>query len=86
MWMRTAGLPTFRKLFGVINKSLIAAQTYYVQINSTYDVSSFKGTKMLVLSTTNKLGGTNYFLAIAYIAVGAICILLSIIFKSIHMK
>jgi hypothetical protein len=84
--MRTAGLPTFRKLFGVINESLIAAQTYYVQINSTYDVSSFKGTKMLVLSTTNKLGGTNYFLAIAYIAVGAICILLSIIFKSIHMK
>jgi len=83
--MRTAGLPTFRKLYGVINQDLEPG-TYYLDIYNNYDVSSFDGTKTFVISTTNSLGGQNYFLSIAYIVVGTICIVLSIFFYSIHEK
>jgi len=85
VWMRTAGLPTFRKLYGVINQDLEPG-TYYLNIYNNYDVSSFDGTKTFVISTTNSLGGQNYFLSIAYIVVGVICIVLSIFFYSIHEK
>jgi hypothetical protein len=54
--MRTAGLPSFRKLYGVINEDLNPG-TYYFKIHNIYDVSSFSGTKKIVLSTTNALGG-----------------------------
>jgi uncharacterized membrane protein YuzA (DUF378 family) len=39
-----------------------------------------------VLSTTNALGGQNYFLAIAYIVVGAICMILALIFFGVFMS
>jgi hypothetical protein len=83
--MRTAGLPSFRKLYGVINEDLNPG-TYYFSIKNIYDVSSFSGTKKIVLSTTNALGGQNYFLAIAYIVVGAICMILALIFFGVFMS
>lgn len=85
VWMRTAGLPSFRKLYGAINEDLTPG-TYYFKINNIYDVSSFSGTKKIVLSTTNALGGQNYFLAIAYIVVGAICMILALIFFGVFMS
>ena len=54
--MRTAGLPSFRKLYGQIDETLPAGQ-YELAINNSYDVSSFGGTKTFVLSTTNEMGG-----------------------------
>ena len=56
VWMRTAGLPNFRKLYGKIDKDLKAG-TYYLHVNNNYDVSSFNGNKSFVMSTTNILGG-----------------------------
>lgn len=83
--MRTAGLPNFRKLWGKIQTTLQPG-TYYVKINNTYDVSSFEGKKSFVLSTTNALGGKNYFLAICYIVVGSLCIVFAIIFLVAFLK
>jgi hypothetical protein len=54
--------------------------TYEVVINNNYDVNGFDGNKSFVLSTTNALGGKNYFLAVCYIVVGALCIIFAIIF------
>jgi hypothetical protein len=85
VWMRTAGLPNFRKLWGKINTPL-APGTYTVNIANTYDVSSFDGKKSFVLSTTNALGGKNYFLAICYIVVGALCIVFAVIFLVAYLK
>ena len=79
VWMRTAGLPNFRKLWGKIESDLPAGN-YTLGINNNYDVSSFEGKKTFVLSTTNALGGKNYFLAICYIVVGSLCIVFAIIF------
>ena len=90
VWMRTAGLPNFRKLFGKIDQQLPkGTYTVTVNINSfgvrLYDVSSFNGSKSFVLSTTNIMGGRNYFLAICYICVGALCLMFAIIFFAAYM-
>lgn len=82
--MRTAGLPNFRKLYGKLDKDLEAG-TYNLIIDNNYDVSSFDGSKHFVLSTTNFLGGQNYFLAVCYIIVGALCIMFGIIFFIAYM-
>lgn len=91
MWMRAAGVSNFRKLFGRIDQQLING-TYIVNVTTNsfgkrlYDVSAFNGTKSLVLSTTNVMGGRNFFLAICYIVVGAICLVLAIIFFAAYMQ
>ena len=54
--MRTAGFPSFRKLYGVINQDLPKA-SYYLQIQNNYNATSFAGSKTFVITTTNLLGG-----------------------------
>ncbi len=79
VWMRTAGLPNFKKLYRIIDTDLTAGK-YNLTINSTYDVASFSGKKFVVLSTTEWLGGKNNFLGLAYIVVGSICFFLAAVF------
>lgn len=83
--MRTAGLPNFRKLWGKIEKNL-AAGNYSLTITNLYDVNNFDGDKAFVVSTTNALGGKNYFLAICYIVVGSLCLVFAIIFLVAFLK
>jgi hypothetical protein len=79
VWMRPAGLPDFRKLWGRINQKLNPG-VYRLIIKNNYDVSSFSGKKSFALSTVNALGGKNYFLGIAYIVVGCISIIFGLLF------
>ncbi|OMJ89991.1 hypothetical protein SteCoe_7781 [Stentor coeruleus] len=78
VWMRTSGLPNFRKLWGRIEEDLEG--TFKVQIKSFYDVTDFNGEKYVVISTANALGGDNTFLGIAYIVVGGITLILALAF------
>lgn len=80
VWMRTAALPTFRKLYGQINDPLLADSVIQVAIANQYNSYAYGGQKSLVLSTASWLGGKNEFLGIAYLTVGGICIFLSIVF------
>ena len=81
VWMRPAGLPNFRKLWGrITDKDLKAGDEIEVEIQNKFDVSSFNGKKYLILSTVNAFGGKNSFLGISYIVLGAISIVLAIIF------
>lgn len=85
VWMRTAGLPNFRKLWGTIDGDLEPGQ-YELVIQNNYEVAPFNGGKSFVLSTTNALGGKNYFLAVCYIVVGTLCLLFSFVFCFAYMK
>jgi hypothetical protein len=84
VWMRIAGLPHFRKLYGQSQKTLKAGM-YQMTVNMTYDDSIFGGRKAIVISTGSFLGGRNPFLGSAYIAIGALCVLFGIVFTAMHM-
>ncbi|XP_034018514.1 cell cycle control protein 50A-like [Thalassophryne amazonica] len=92
VWMRTAALPTFRKLYRIIeNKNDAAVPTlpqgnYTLEVVYNYLVRSFDGRKRVILSTISWMGGKNPFLGIAYITVGSICFFLGVVLLIIHYK
>ena len=90
VWMRPAGLPNFRKLWGRIEDvDLKKGQIVTLTIENNFDVTKFDGKKFLILSTVNVFGGKNTFLGISYIVLGAICIVLAIVFiigYNVHQK
>ncbi|KAJ4841083.1 putative ALA-interacting subunit 2 [Turnera subulata] len=86
VWMRTAALPSFRKLYGRIEEDLDADDMIVVNLMNNYNTYSFGGKKKLVLSTASWLGGRNDFLGFAYLFVGSCSIILSIVFLLLHVK
>ncbi|XP_057950376.1 ALA-interacting subunit 1-like [Malania oleifera] len=85
VWMRTAALPTFRKLYGKIDADLQENDAINVILENNYNTYSFNGKKKLVLSTTSWLGGKNDFLGIAYLTVGGLCFFLAITFAIVYL-
>ncbi|KAM9317442.1 cell cycle control protein 50A [Gastrophryne carolinensis] len=91
VWMRTAALPTFRKLYGIIEKGeneqvVLKPGNYSLHITYNYPVLSFDGRKRMILSTISWMGGKNPFLGIAYMTVGSICFFLGVVLLIIHTK
>ena len=79
VWMRTAGLTNFRKIYGTIKDGLPKGN-YKVVINNQFNVEPFRGKKFFVMTTTNALGGNNMFLATSYIVFGTFCLLFAFVF------
>ncbi|KAL6977694.1 hypothetical protein U1Q18_026484 [Sarracenia purpurea var. burkii] len=85
VWMRTAALPNFRKLYGKIEVDLEANEKIKVVIQNNYNTYSFGGKKTLVLSTTSWIGGKNDFLGVAYLTVGGLCLFMAISFILLYV-
>ncbi|KAF4070993.1 hypothetical protein AMELA_G00279820 [Ameiurus melas] len=92
VWMRTAALPTFRKLYRIIQKKnnnmtpTLPRGNYTLEVTYNYPVRSFDGQKRMILSTISWMGGKNPFLGIAYITVGSVCFFLGVVLLFIHHK
>ncbi|KAM9433511.1 cell cycle control protein 50A-like [Salvelinus alpinus] len=92
VWMRTAALPTFRKLYRIIQKKpnnmtpTLPRGEYILEVTYNYPVRSFDGRKRMILSTISWMGGKNPFLGIAYITVGSVCFCLGLVLLSIHYR
>ncbi|ORX46440.1 hypothetical protein BCR36DRAFT_331896 [Piromyces finnis] len=85
VWMRTAGLPNFRKLYSKnINQDLPKGK-YSIDITHNYNVVRYGGTKSFVITTSSIIGGKNPFLGIAYMFVGFISLVFGVIFLIRHL-
>ncbi|XP_056281569.1 cell cycle control protein 50B isoform X2 [Pseudoliparis swirei] len=90
VWMRRAALPDFRKLYRRISQGDYArglpAGNYTLDIDYNYPVMSFKGKKKVVFSNVSWMGGRNEFLGIAYLVIGSLCIIMSIVMLIVYAK
>ncbi|KAF9429127.1 hypothetical protein BGZ76_001783 [Entomortierella beljakovae] len=85
VWMRTSGLPNFRKIYGKNDLQSLNPGTYTIDIDMNYNVTEYGGTKSIVISTVSFMGGRNPFLGIAYIVVGVLCVVLGLLFTARHL-
>ncbi|KAL9714939.1 alkylphosphocholine resistance protein lem3 [Leucoagaricus gongylophorus] len=84
-WMRTAGLPSFTKLYGRNDIDTMQSGTYQIVIGLNFPVLSYRGTKSFVISTVSWIGGKNPFLGWAYVASSALFILIAILGTARHL-
>lgn len=84
VWMRTAGLPNFRKLYGTIKGPFKKGDILTFNINSNFEVQSFGGSKSLIISTISAIGGKNSYIGVSYVVVGCLSFLLTILFFIKH--
>ncbi|KAJ6500381.1 cell cycle control protein [Mycena sanguinolenta] len=84
-WMRTAGLPTFTKLYGRNDNDKMVAGKYQIIIGLNFPVQPYKGTKSIVISTVSWIGGKNSFLGWAYVGAASVFVLLAIAGTARHL-
>lgn len=75
VWMRLAGVPRFRKLYGRLEgKTFKKGDTLIFHIQSNFEVSSFKGRKGIVIATDNFIGGKNVGMCVTFGVATLLCV------------
>lgn len=80
VWMRVAALPSFQKLYGYFNQPIAKGTTLKFDVLANWEVTSFRGSKSLVVSTNYIFGGRNFWLGRIFIIVGFVSIALGVFF------
>ncbi|KAJ3300900.1 hypothetical protein HDV03_001680 [Kappamyces sp. JEL0829] len=74
VWMRTAALPSFRKLWGRNTNDALDAGLYQMTITNNWDAVRFGGTKSIVFSDIGIIGPRNDFTAIVFLVTACLCL------------
>lgn len=72
VWMRTAALPNFRKLYGYIDVVIPAGSTITFSVQPNWAVVQSQSSKALVISDNYIFGGKNKWLGVLFMVVGGI--------------
>ncbi len=86
VWMRKAGLPTFRKLWGINADTDLETGFWEVNITYTFDVLRFQGSKAIVFSELGALGIKTSFIPIAFLVLGVTCAFLAFIVYAVQIR
>lgn len=82
-WMKSSSQPSFKKLWGIVNQDLEAGD-YTISITNQntkqYDVSSYNGTKNVLLATSGIVGGRHFTASLMFVILGAYLIVMSFVF------
>ena len=85
VWMRTAALPNFRKLYGYIDVVIPAGSVLTFNVQANWAVEQSHSAKALVVSDNYIFGGKNHWLGTMFIAVGGIATILGLFFLVIQL-
>ncbi|KAL7433497.1 hypothetical protein ACHAXM_003765 [Skeletonema potamos] len=85
VWMRTAALPNFRKLYGYIDVVIPAGSVLTFNVQANWAVQQSQSAKALVVSDNYMFGGKNHWLGTMFIAVGGIAAVLGLFFLVIQL-
>ena len=80
VWMRTAALSKFQKLYGIIDHDLHEGQVATFKVKANFNVQANDGKKFLVLSTGAWFGGRKTNMGLCMLAVGGFCVLAGLVF------
>ncbi|XDV43305.1 hypothetical protein PO909_011806 [Leuciscus waleckii] len=90
VWMRRSALPEFRKLYRRITEgdysAGLPAGNYSLTVHYNYPVLTFDGRKKVFFSNVSWMGGKNDFLGIAYLVVGSLCVVMSVVMLIVYAK
>ncbi|KAK0547163.1 alkylphosphocholine resistance protein lem3 [Tilletia horrida] len=82
VWMDTAALPNFEKLYKRSDSTSLGAGRYAVDIFDNWPVEEFKGTKSVVLTTAGWQGSRNTLLGLIMLGSGGLCLILGLTFTA----
>ncbi|KAF9630321.1 phospholipid-translocating P-type ATPase [Lasiodiplodia theobromae] len=80
VWMRTAALPNFRKMAMRNDGETMPVARYQVDVEDNYDVSSFGGTKSIVITTRGNVGSKSSNLEGFCMLVGCVTFIFGVAF------
>lgn len=80
-WMRSAGLPNFRKLYGKIDSDFKEGDEIIFRVDLNYEVNSFDGKKFLVVTNMSNIGTKNRSLGNAFFLSGILALALGCMFS-----